>query len=126
MDDTTQAIHQKALEAAARFKRAEADLISILQEVEGSRVFMKLGYTSLFAYSVEALGLSESVAANFITVSRKAKEVPVLQAERLQSPEDHAGPDPGESRGMGRESPSAFYAETGTRSSQTGSSNRSP
>jgi hypothetical protein len=80
MEDTTQAIHQKALEAAARFKRAEADLISILQEVEGSRVFMKLGYTSLFAYSVEALGLSESVAANFVTVSRKAKEVPALQS----------------------------------------------
>ena len=73
-------IHQKALEVAARFKRAEFDLISILQEVENLRVFIKLGYTSLFGYCVEALGLSESTASNFITVARKAREVPVLQS----------------------------------------------
>ena len=73
-------IHKKALEVAARFKRAEADLISVLQEVESARVFMKLGFTSLFSYCVQALGLSESVAANFITVARKAREVPVLQS----------------------------------------------
>lgn len=73
-------IHKKALEVASRFKQAEADLILILQEVEIARVFIKLGYTSLFSYCVQALGLSESVAANFITVARKAREVPVLQA----------------------------------------------
>ena len=73
-------IHKKALEVARRFKRAEADLISVLQEVESARVFVKLGFTSLFTYCVQALGLSESVAANFIVVARKAREVPVLQA----------------------------------------------
>jgi 5-methylcytosine-specific restriction endonuclease McrA len=76
----THPIHQKALEAASRFKRAEADLIAILQEVENERVFLSLGYTSLFSYSVGALGLSESVAYNFVTVARKAREVPVLQS----------------------------------------------
>ena len=40
----------------------------------------ELGFTSLFSYCVEALGLSESVAGNFITVARKAREVPVLQS----------------------------------------------
>jgi 5-methylcytosine-specific restriction endonuclease McrA len=74
------AIHKKALEVATQFKRAEADLIAILQEVETARVFEKLGFTSLFNYCVQALGLSESVAANFITVSRKAREIPVLQS----------------------------------------------
>jgi len=74
------AIHQKALAVAARFKRAEADLISVLQEVQAARVYVKLGYTSLFNYCVQALGLSESVAANFITVARKAHEIPVLQS----------------------------------------------
>ena len=72
-------IHKKALEVAKRFKRAEADLISVLQEVESARVYVRLGFTSLFSYCVQALGLSESVAANFITVARKAREVPVLQ-----------------------------------------------
>jgi hypothetical protein len=75
-----QEIHQKALEAAQKFKKAEADLISILQEVESSKTFFELGYTSLFHYVVQSLGLSESVAANFITVSRKAKEFPALQS----------------------------------------------
>ena len=33
-------IHRKALDVAARFKQAEADLISVLQEVEAGRVFV--------------------------------------------------------------------------------------
>jgi 5-methylcytosine-specific restriction endonuclease McrA len=75
-----QEIHQKAVEAAQRFKKAEADLISVLQEVESSKTFFELGYTSLFQYVVQSLELSESVAANFITVSRKAAEFPALQS----------------------------------------------
>jgi hypothetical protein len=74
-----QEIHLRAMEAAQKFKRAEADLIAILQEVESTRTFFKLGYTSLFQYVVQSLSLSESVAANFVTVSRKAKEFPALQ-----------------------------------------------
>lgn len=73
-------IHKKALEVAARFKQAEADLISVLQEVEAQRIFVNFGYTSLFSYCVQALGLSESVTSNFVTVARKAREVPVLQS----------------------------------------------
>lgn len=73
-------IHKKALEVATRFKQAEADLISVLQEVDHAKVFLMLGYTSLFNYCVQALGLSEGVAYNFVTVARKAREVPVLQS----------------------------------------------
>lgn len=73
-------IHKKALEVATRYKRAEADLLCVLQEVEVARVFVKLGFTSMFNYCVQALGLTESVAANFVTVARKAREVPVLQS----------------------------------------------
>lgn len=74
-----QHVHAKALQVAASYKRAEADLVSALQEVENKRVFIHQGYTSLFNYSVQALGLSESVTANFITVARKAREIPALQ-----------------------------------------------
>jgi hypothetical protein len=73
-------IHKKALEVAGRFKQAEADLILVLQEVDSARVFIELGFTSLFSYCVEALGLSESTTSNFISVARKAREIPVLQA----------------------------------------------
>jgi hypothetical protein len=75
-----QEIHEKALKVARQFKQAEADLISILQKVDEMRVFQKMGFPSLFQYCVEALGLSENIASNFVTVSRKASEVPVLQA----------------------------------------------
>lgn len=73
-------IHDKALQVAANYKRAEADLISVLQEIDRGRVYSKMGYSSLFTYCVQALRLSESVTANFVTVARKAREVPVLQA----------------------------------------------
>lgn len=72
-------LHAKALEAASRFKRAEADLIDILQEADRTRVYFHMSYKSLFEYVVGALGLSESIAYNLITVSRKAREVPALQ-----------------------------------------------
>jgi 5-methylcytosine-specific restriction endonuclease McrA len=75
-----QEIHERALKVAARFKRAEADLISILQEVEASRVYVELEFASLFQYCVKALGLSEPVTSNFVTVSRKAAKIPGLQS----------------------------------------------
>jgi hypothetical protein len=79
-ESSVQNIHEKALIVAQKFKRAEADLISVLQEVDEAKVYLRMEYPSLFQYCVDALGLSESVASNFITVSRKAAEVPGLQA----------------------------------------------
>ena len=77
----TEQIHERALEVSARYKRAEADLIEILQQVEQHRVFVERGYSSLFQYVVKELGLSESVTYNLISVARKAREVPELKAE---------------------------------------------
>jgi hypothetical protein len=75
-----QEIHQRALKAAEGFKRSEIEIISCLQEVDDSSTFLRLGYTSLYDYMINALGFSESSASNFITVSRKAKEIPLLQS----------------------------------------------
>lgn len=74
-------IHQKAIDASARYLRAESELIEILQQVEQHQVFLRRGHSSLFAYVVKELGLSGSVAYNLISVSRKAREVPELKAE---------------------------------------------
>lgn len=74
-------IHQKALDASGRYKKAEAELIGILQDVERHRVFLEKGCSSPFQYVVRELGLSESVAYNLIAVSRKAREVPELKTE---------------------------------------------
>ncbi|MGE3975886.1 MAG: HNH endonuclease [Bdellovibrionales bacterium] len=77
-------IHEKALEVASRFRRAESDLVDILQQVDEHRVYLHLQCKSLYEYATSVLKLSESTAYNFITVARKAKEVPALkQAIRL-------------------------------------------
>lgn len=73
-------IHESALRAAQDFRRAEAALIEALIAVERERVFVALGFSSLFAYAV-SLGLSEAVAYNAITVARKAREIPELRVE---------------------------------------------
>ncbi|MGE3973782.1 MAG: HNH endonuclease [Bdellovibrionales bacterium] len=72
-------IHEKALEVAGRFRKAESDLIDILQQVDEHRVYLKHHCKSLYDYATTVLKLSESVASNFITVARKSKEVPALK-----------------------------------------------
>lgn len=73
-----QKIHDIALQAARGFKRAESELIHALIMVDSERVFVKLGFNSLFNYTVESLRLSEATAYNMITVARKVREVPEL------------------------------------------------
>ncbi|PIU00870.1 MAG: hypothetical protein COT74_02930 [Bdellovibrionales bacterium CG10_big_fil_rev_8_21_14_0_10_45_34] len=73
-------IHINAVEKTAKYLTAEAELIEALDEVEKHRAFIRLGYGSLWTYCTEALKLSESVAASFIGVMRKSREVPELKA----------------------------------------------
>lgn len=72
-------LHVQALEAAKRFKQAEADLVELFQRIEEEKVFSKLGYASLFEYGVNALGLSEQNTYSFILIARKSREVPALK-----------------------------------------------
>jgi 5-methylcytosine-specific restriction endonuclease McrA len=72
--------HERALAAARSYQKAEAELVLALQAVEKSREFVDLGYSSMFAYAVRELGLSESVAYSAISVARKARVVPELHA----------------------------------------------
>lgn len=72
-------IHERALKAAKHFRQAEAELLSVMQEVEREKVHLELGYSSMHEYATVALNLSEANASNFITVSRKAVEVPELK-----------------------------------------------
>lgn len=81
MNNLKEKIHQRAVEISIHYKKTEAELIEILQEVEIQKVFLEKGYSSLFLYVVRELKLSESVAYNLITISRKAREVPELKCE---------------------------------------------
>ncbi len=75
----SQQIHSRALEISSRYKKAESELLDILDQLDRHRVYLKHGHSSLFLYVVRELGLSESMAYLLITVSRKARQVPELK-----------------------------------------------
>src|SRR6218665_1423131 len=75
---TNQELHLKTKSTAVRYLKMESELVSLLNEVDARRAFRDLGYASLFQYCVHELKLSEAVTSAFITVSRKAAEVPEL------------------------------------------------
>lgn len=77
----TKILHQRAVEVAARYHRNEAELIAVLQELDEHRIYRHYECTSLFQYAVRYLKLSEDTALNYITVARKAREVPALKQE---------------------------------------------
>jgi hypothetical protein len=77
----TDQLHNQALELSQRYKRAEADLICVLQQIEEHRVYLRRGHSSLFSYVTQELGLAENTAYSLITVARKAREVPELKAK---------------------------------------------
>jgi 5-methylcytosine-specific restriction endonuclease McrA len=76
-----ESIHLKIVEAASRYKKSEADLIDLIQQADQHKVFRHKGYSSLFEYVMKELKFSENVTSVFITVARKAYEVPELKAE---------------------------------------------
>lgn len=71
-------IHNRAMAAAANYKRSEIELLEILLQVEESQIYFQMEITSLFRYCVEMLDLSRHSAYNFITVMRKSQEVPAM------------------------------------------------
>ena len=77
------ALHQKAKLIANRYKQCEQELVAIISQVDSNKSFYKLGYSSLFSYMTQALGLTESVACNISAVVRKAYQVPKLQEKVL-------------------------------------------
>jgi hypothetical protein len=72
-------IHERATAAARQYQRSEADLMEALIAVGESKVFLRLGYSSLFRYANEALALSEAVAYAAVAIARKASLVPPLR-----------------------------------------------
>src|SRR4051812_42711053 len=76
-----QQIHDRAIEISNRYKLAESELLEIIEQVESHKVYLHQGYSSLFQYGVEALGLSESVVYNLIAVMRRSRIIPELKEE---------------------------------------------
>jgi hypothetical protein len=74
-------LHEKALSIAKNYHRCEIELIDIIEKVDNYKIFYTFGYSSLYSYVADYLGLSKDVAAIFINVARKTREVPALKEE---------------------------------------------
>ncbi len=71
-------LHEHALKLSRQHRRTESELVGVLIEIERLKLHRTLGFSSLFTYTVSALGLSEPVAYALISVARKAKELGAL------------------------------------------------
>ena len=63
---------------AEREQRTTTDLISALAEMAKRRLYLQMGYSSLYRYCVEALHLSGDAAADRIEAARAALKYPVI------------------------------------------------
>jgi hypothetical protein len=63
---------------AVRERDAMAELVAHLAELDTRDVHLRAGYSSLFTYCRDALGLSEHEAYNRIEVARAARRFPVI------------------------------------------------
>lgn len=70
---------ERALKVTDKYLTSEWDLIEALCEVNRTKAHRMLGFTSLFKYSVDRLGLAEGTAYALISVARKSKEIPALK-----------------------------------------------
>jgi len=74
-----QPLHQRAVSLARQYRRLEGQLVEVLQRIDSKKVYLKLGYGSMFDYCRLALFLTESQSYSFIRVARKSIEVPELK-----------------------------------------------
>jgi len=65
-------------ELAVRGRRVEAALIAHMAEVDRRKLYRGEACSSMFAYAIERLRLSESQAYDRITVARASRRFPVL------------------------------------------------
>jgi 5-methylcytosine-specific restriction endonuclease McrA len=72
------ALLAETVRAAGAERRATADLVSLLAEVDARRLYLGQGYPSLFAWCTGALHLSEPAAYTRITAARAARRYPMI------------------------------------------------
>ena len=75
---TDTALLNETARAADAERHATADLLALLAEVDRRRLYLGLGYPSLFAYCTQALHLSEPAAYTRITAARAAARWPAI------------------------------------------------
>lgn len=64
--------------AVSRERNATAELIAVLAELDARRVYLGLGYSSVFTYCIQELRLSEPAAYGRICAARAARRFPPI------------------------------------------------
>ena len=67
-----------AADHAGRERAAAADLLADLAEIDARKLYLPAGYSSMFAFCVGDLRLSEDAACKRITVARAARRFPAI------------------------------------------------
>jgi hypothetical protein len=83
MNESIRVLHFKAVRISTQYRKREADLLSVLQEIDSKRAYLHFGATSLYDYCVNVLKLSEGISHSLMSVSRKSREVPAMKAAIL-------------------------------------------
>ncbi|MBW7876713.1 MAG: HNH endonuclease [Candidatus Cloacimonetes bacterium] len=74
-----QNLHQKITETVTEYRKQEGLLIELTQEADFTKLFLELGYSSLFEYLNQGQGISAATVSNLITVARKAVQIPAMK-----------------------------------------------
>ncbi len=74
-------LHEETISLVKEERRLTGLVIENLQKISDQRLFLRIGYSSLFAYCTQALGYSESCAYRRISAVKLAKEIPEIKAK---------------------------------------------
>jgi len=73
-----QNLHQKITETVTEYRKQEGFLIELTQEADFTKLYLELGYSSLFEYLNVGQGISAATVSNLITVARKSVKIPEM------------------------------------------------
>ncbi|MEM7645330.1 MAG: HNH endonuclease signature motif containing protein [Pseudomonadota bacterium] len=74
-------LNSQLLKSVQQERKLTGEILDLLKEVEGRKLFARRGFSSIFAYCTEFLGYSESAAQRRISSMRLIREVPQVQAK---------------------------------------------
>lgn len=72
-------LHEETLSLVKEERRLTGLVIENLQKISDQRLFLRMGYSTMFDYCTKALGYSESGAYRRISAARLAKEIPEIK-----------------------------------------------
>lgn len=73
-------LRKKAQDFAENLRSAEKSLIELLMPIERTKGYLALGYSSLYAFCLGDLKLSDYQSCNFIAIARQSEAVPAFRA----------------------------------------------